>query len=261
LMCLDTSIPSIVCRTALMIRQARHDRHRDSDTRNGAVVDRIRVVLADDHPVLRRGLRALLATLEAVVVGEAATGREAVRAAVTLRPDLVMMDLAMPDGDGIAATREIVRRVPDTAVLILTLHEEDQRVVEALRAGARGYLLKSAGEEELVHALGAIRHGDLVIGSALAGRITKLLGAGELAPAEPFPELTAAEVDVITLVGEGLTNAAIARRLRLSPRTIRNRLSVIFHKLGVDNRTQAALLARQRTEGRDHPPPPAGTNV
>ena len=245
----------------MMVRQARHDRHQDSDTQNGAVVDRIRVVLADDHPVLRRGLRALLATLEAEVVGEAATGREAVRAAVTLQPDLVMMDLAMPDGDGIAATREIVRRVPDTAVLILTLHEDEQLVVEALRAGARGYLLKSAGEEELVHALGAVRHGDLVIGSALAGRIAELLGARDVTSAEPFPELTAAEVKLIILVGEGLTNAAIARRLRLSPMTVRNRLSVIFQKLGVDNRTQAALLARRRTEGRDHPPPPTGTNV
>ena len=212
---------------------------------------RLRVVLADDHAVVRRGLRSLLDTLGVDVVGEAAGGREAIRCVMALRPDLVLMDVQMHDGDGIAATREISSRAPETAVLILTMFEDDQLVLDALRAGARGYLLKSAEEDHLVQALAAVRNGDLVIGAKLAGRLAgRLDPAPEAGTPEPFPHLTAGERDVLALVAEGLTNAAIARRLRLSPNTVRNRLSSVFGKLGVQSRTQAALLAEQHVRGR-----------
>ena len=215
---------------------------------------RLRVVLADDHAVVRRGLRSLLDTLGVDVVGEAAGGREAVRCVMALRPDLVLMDVQMHDGGGIAATREISSRAPETAVLILTMFEDDQLVLDALRAGARGYLLKSAEEDHLVQALAAVRNGDLVIGAKLAGRLVGRLGPEPEAVApEPFPHLTAGERDVLALVAEGLTNAAIARRLRLSPNTVRNRLSSVFSKLGVQSRTQAALLAEQHGPGRPNP--------
>ncbi|TWF81834.1 LuxR family two component transcriptional regulator [Pseudonocardia hierapolitana] len=205
----------------------------------------VRVVLADDHPVVRDGLRSLLASLPGVeLVGEAATGREAVREAVLHRPDVVVMDLHMPDLDGIAATREIVRAVPAAAVLVLTMFDDDDSVFAAMRAGARGYLLKGAGQAEITGAIRAVAAGQAIFGPGVAARLLGYFAAPPR-PDVPFPDLTARERDVLDLIAAGLTNTAVAARLGLAAKTVANHLSAIFTKLQVAGRAEAIAVARQ----------------
>ncbi len=206
----------------------------------------LRILIADDHPVVRGGLRALVETLDGLeVVGEAADGEAAVRDAQLLRPDVVLMDVRMPVLDGVEATRRIRERVPDTAVLILTMYDDDATVFTAMRAGARGYLLKGAEQADILAAVHAVVAGQVVFGPGVAGRV---LGYFEHPPAvDPgkFPELTEREREILDLLASGRRTAEIAQHLHLSPKTVSNHLTSIFAKLEVADRTAAILRARE----------------
>ena len=203
----------------------------------------IRVVLADDHPVVRAGLAALLSSLPGIeVVGVAATGREAVREVVTTRPDVAVLDLQMPDLDGFAATRELARSAPEVAVLVLTMFEDDDSVFAAMRAGARGYLVKGAEQEEIARAIRAVAAGEAIFGPGVARRVLTFFAAPP--PADPFPELTAREREILDHLAAGLSNQAIAARLDLAPKTVANNVSTIFTKLGTADRATAIIQAR-----------------
>ncbi len=212
----------------------------------------VRVVLADDHPVVRDGLKALLGSLDGVsVAGEAATGREAVRQAVLLRPDVLVMDLQMPDLDGIHATREIARVAPDVAVLVLTMFDDDDNVYDAMRAGARGYVVKGAPQEEISRAIFVVAAGGSVFGPSVANRLLSRLAHPSPAGEPAFPELTARERQVLDLVAAGHANPAIAARLGVSGKTVGNHLSSIFAKLHLKGRSHAIVIARDAGLGHD----------
>jgi DNA-binding NarL/FixJ family response regulator len=214
----------------------------------------IRVVIADDHPAFRSGLRFMLTAAEGIeVVAEATTGAEALDAVARERPDVVLMDLNMPQLSGIEATRLLTDQHPDVAVLVLTMLEEDEPVFAAMRAGARGYLLKGAGLDEIERAVRAVAGGDAIFGPAVAARITQFFAAGQRAPARTpaFPELSDREREVLELLADGRTNPEIARALFLSPKTVRNHVSAVFAKLQVADRAHA--IARARDAGLGHP--------
>ncbi|MET1058910.1 MAG: response regulator transcription factor [Nocardioides sp.] len=211
----------------------------------------LRVVLADDHPVVRSGLRVLLGTIDGIeVVGEAADGEAAVREAQLLRPDIVLMDVRMPGLDGVEATRRIRERVPGVAVLVLTMFEDDATVFTAMQAGARGYLLKGAEQDEIVGALRAVASGQVIFGPGVASRVLDHFTAPpEPAVADPFPQLTAREGEILALLADGRRTSAIADELSLSPKTVSNNLTSIFAKLEVADRAAAIIRARERGLG------------
>ncbi|MFI6299386.1 response regulator [Nonomuraea sp. NPDC050790] len=213
-----------------------------------------RVLLADDHPVYRDGLRMMLhSTGEAEVVGTAADGEQAVAEAVRLRPQVVVMDLRMPRLDGVEATARIVATCPDTHVLVLTMHEDDESVFAAMLAGARGYLLKGADQTEILRAITAVASGEVIFGPALAERVTRYfaqLAAVRPPRQEPFQQLTAREREILDLIAAGLSNRQIAERLSLSPKTVRNNVSNVFAKLQVADRAQAIIQAREAGLGQ-----------
>jgi DNA-binding NarL/FixJ family response regulator len=214
-------------------------------------VSPVRVLLVDDHPVVRRGLAALLGTLEGFdVVGEAADGESAVRETQLLRPDVVLMDVRMPGTDGVEATRRIRAAVPDTAILILTMHDDDATVFTAMQAGARGYLLKGAEQDEIAGAIRAVVAGQAIFGPGIATRLLGYFAAPPAASAaDPFPELTSREREILELLSEGHRTSAIASHLHLSPKTVSNNLTTIFAKLEVADRTEAVIRARERGLG------------
>jgi DNA-binding NarL/FixJ family response regulator len=210
-------------------------------------MDQLNVLIADDHPLFRKGIRTLLETMPDIdVVGEAATGREVVEMVAALQPDLVLMDLQMPDGGGMAATREITSTSPHVGVLVVTLFEDDESVFAALRAGARGYILKDAEEEEMMRAIRAVGQGEAIFSPAIATRVIDYFAATRaLVPQEVFPELTDREREILTLIARGQTNAAIAQELTIAVKTVRNHVSNIYSKLQVADRAQAAIRARE----------------
>jgi DNA-binding NarL/FixJ family response regulator len=209
------------------------------------MTDPLRVVIADDHPVFREGLRSLLSTdSEIEVVAEVASGADAVTRVDELQPDVVIMDLHMPGLDGVAATRDILGRSPHVAVLMLTMFDDDDSVFAAMRAGARGYLLKGASQDEIGRAIDAVAAGEAIFGPAVARRVLEQLGAPG-APATPFPGLTPRERQVLELLTEGLTTTAIGARLGLTPKTVSNHTSSIFTKLQVQSRAEAVARARR----------------
>ncbi len=203
------------------------------------------ILIADDHPLFRKGLRALLATVPQVqVVGAAASGAEAVHLAEQLQPNLVLMDLQMPGGDGLTAIRQIVAAHPNIHILVVTMFEDDDSVFAAMRAGARGYVLKDMDDDEMIRAILAVGHGEAIFSSAIASRIMAFFSNRQTQPPALFPELTESEQNVLRLMARGLTNNAIAVQLAFSPKTVRNYVSNIFGKLHVADRTQAILRAR-----------------
>ncbi len=209
-------------------------------------MDTIRILIADDHPLFRDGLRALLlAAPEMEVVGEAASGAEAIHLAAETEPHVILMDIQMPDGDGIEATRQIVGANPRVGVLMVTMFEEDQSVFAAIRAGARGYVLKGAKHEEMLRAIHAVHSGEAIFSPTIAGRMMNFFTASRtVIPPETFADLTEREREILVLIGQGKTNDAIATDLTISVKTVRNHVSNIFNKLQVADRAQAALQAR-----------------
>jgi DNA-binding NarL/FixJ family response regulator len=205
------------------------------------------VLIADDHPLFRKGMRALLAAMPDVdVLGEATSGEEAVAMATTLQPDVVLMDLQMPDGGGLTATRELSKSSPNVRILVVTLFEDDESVFAALRAGARGYILKDADEDEMMRAIRAVGEGEAIFSPAIATRMMDYFAASRrLIPQEVFPELTEREREILVLIARGETNATIAEQLSISVKTVRNHVSNIYNKLQVADRAQAAIRARE----------------
>ncbi|MFF9123994.1 response regulator [Streptomyces sp. NPDC014889] len=210
----------------------------------------IRVLLADDHPLVRQGMRAVLDTAGGIeVAGEAGDGLEAVRRAVELLPDVVVMDLQLPGMHGIEATRQIRTRVPDAAVLVLTMFEDDATVFAAVRAGALGYLVKGAEGADIVAAIHAAAAGQPIFGAALAGRLRTWF-VSPPPQDSPFPELTVREREILDHLAAGLSNAEIGRRLHLSGKTVANNVSAILAKLHLTRRSQAIVRARDAGLGR-----------
>jgi DNA-binding NarL/FixJ family response regulator len=207
----------------------------------------IRVLVVDDHPTFRRGLGALLASLPDVeLVGEAPDGEAAIERAAALQPDVVVMDLDMPGLGGVEATRRIVAAQPAVAVLVLTMLDEDESVFAAMRAGARGYVVKGADTDDVLRALESVARGDAVFGPAVASRVLSYL-TRPLSARDPllFPELTDREREVLEHMARGLSNGEIARKLFVSPKTVRNHVSNVFTKLQVTDRSEAVERARR----------------
>jgi DNA-binding NarL/FixJ family response regulator len=213
----------------------------------------VRVLIADDHPLFREGMIGRLGRVGYItVVGEAASGDEAVQLARELDPHMILTDIKMPGLNGIEATREIRKAGPVVGVLVLTMFEDDDSVFAAMRAGAKGYLLKDSGGEEMVHAIRAVASGEAVFGSGVAERIIGFFSAPRpAAPRRAFPELTEREEEVLSLVARGKSNQEIAKQLFVSLKTVRNHVSNILLKLQVADRAQAVIRARDAGTGRD----------
>jgi DNA-binding NarL/FixJ family response regulator len=208
----------------------------------------IRIVVADDHPVVRGGLVAMLRTIPGLnVVGEASDGDAAVHAVLEYRPDVILMDVRMPGRDGIEATRQIRELVPDCRVLMVTMYDDDATVFTAMQAGAQGYLLKDAEQDDIVRAVHGVVAGEAIFGPGVAARVLAYFSDPPRAVAaeSPFPELTDREREVLDLLAQGRRNADIAAQLYLSPKTVSNHLTVIFTKLQVAGRGEAIVRARE----------------
>jgi DNA-binding NarL/FixJ family response regulator len=223
-------------------------------------MEELRILIADDHPMVRDGLRmALLELPYAEVVGEAVNGTEVVELARQLQPDVVLMDLHMPGMSGVEATRHIVQVSPHVAVLVLTMYDSKSAVFAALRAGARGYLLKGADQDEIVAAVRAVARGESVFGPGIATRLLEYFAIAHGAQLAPvFPELTDREREILELIAQGKSNQEITKELQVSPKTVRNHISNIFAKLHVADRAQAIVRAREAglgTTGQPFVPP------
>jgi len=207
----------------------------------------LRVLMADDHPLFRKGLRTLLDSIPGMsVVGEATTGEAAVAMTLELEPDVVLMDLQMPGGGGLSAIRQLMARKPDVRVLVVTLFEDDESVFTALKAGARGYVLKDADEADVLRAIEAVAQGEAIFSPAIAARLMDYFAATQTSPgAAALPDLTEREREILALIARGRSNAQIADALSISIKTVRNHASNIFNKLQVADRAQAALRARE----------------
>jgi DNA-binding NarL/FixJ family response regulator len=212
-----------------------------------------RILIADDHAIVREGLRAVLGSEpDMEVVGEAVTGKEVVVRAAELGPDLILMDIQMPGLNGIEATRRILGANPSIGVVVLTMFGDDDSVFSAMRAGARGYVLKGAPPSEILKVLRAVAEGEAHFGPEIAQRLTDFFSAPRPPSSEEtFSELTSREREILDLIAQGHTNAKIARHLFVSPKTVRNHISHIFTKLQIADRTQAFLRAREAGLGGD----------
>jgi DNA-binding NarL/FixJ family response regulator len=215
-------------------------------------MDKTSVLIADDEPAFRSGLRALLKSEnELALLGEAETGGEAIRLANDLQPDIILMDINMPGVNGIEATRRVLNTSPHIGILILTMFEDDDSVFAAMRAGARGYLLKGALKAEILRAIQTVGGGGVVFGAAIAQRMMRYFaGVKPLEPSDLFPELTDREHEILRLIAEGRNNNEIAQRLVLSGKTVRNHITNIFSKLQVADRAQAIVRARDAGLGK-----------
>jgi DNA-binding NarL/FixJ family response regulator len=215
------------------------------------MAETIRVAVVDDHPVFRLGMAGLLNSLDGIEVrAQAATAAEA-HAVVDDSIDVVLMDLHLGDDSGIETTRDLLRRLPDAKVLVITMQEDDESVVAAVRAGARGYLLKGASPDEVERGVRAVANGEVILGPKVAARAMATVTSGRSAVRVPFPELSAREREVLDLVARGFDNATISRRLVLSPKTVRNHVSNVLTKLAVPDRAAAIIKARDEGLGQD----------
>ena len=210
-------------------------------------MESIRLLIADDHPLVRTGIQALLASVpDMVVVGTAASGEEVIAAAEELEPDIILMDLHMPGVNGIEATRRIVRDHPEIGILVLTMLDDDDSVFAAMRAGARGYLLKGADQTEVLRAIGVVAHGEAIFSPPIAQRLMQYFtNMRPMLPPRAFPELTDREREILGFIAAGKTNAEIAQELSLTLKTVSNHVSNIYNKLQVVDRAQAALRAKE----------------
>ena len=210
----------------------------------------LRVVIVDDHPMFRMGLAAAITEMTGIeLVGEAERAEQVADLIDQTAPDVVLLDVGLPDGSGLEVNRRIAERRPEVRVVLLTMSEDLDGVLRALRDGASGYLIKGAGPERVEHAIRTAAAGDIVLDHTLARAVTELAQVRSSVPARPFPELTEREFDVLALVAEGLDNAAIARRLVLSPKTVRNHVSNVLAKIHAPDRPGAIVLAHQRGLG------------
>jgi len=216
-------------------------------------VEPLHVLIADDHPLFRNGMSALLSSVsDMAVAGEATTGDEAIALATERQPDVILMDLQMPGTGGIEATRRILQISPHMYVLVVTMFDDEDSVFAALRAGARGYVLKGASPDEMLRAIRAIGGGEAIFSPAIAQRLIDYFAAPRpAAPVPAFPELTEREQEILTLIARGHSNPDIARRLVISLKTVRNHVSNIFSKLQVTDRAEAIMRARDAGLGRD----------
>lgn len=214
----------------------------------------IHILVVDDHKLFREGLAALLnAAAETAVVGEAATGQEAITQAAAVSPDIILMDIQMPDMNGIEATRRILSDQPNVGVIMLTMLEDDDSLFAAMCAGARGYILKGADKAEVLRTVTAVAEGQALFGPAIASRLTAFFqrrGGSETA-VTPFPDLTDRERAVLALIAQGLNNSDIAAQLYITSKTVSNYISSIFNKLQVADRAQVIVKAREAGMGRD----------
>lgn len=207
---------------------------------------RLSILIADDHPLFRKGMRALLDPIpDFKVIGEAANGEEALRLAIDLKPDVILMDLQMPGGSGLAAIRAIRGSSPDLSILVVTLFDDDDSVYAALRAGARGYVLKDARDDEMVRAIRAVGNREAIFSPRIASRLLGNFAAQPAASQGVFPMLTQRERELLLLIAQGLSNNEIAGRLVLSEKTVSNYVSTIYGKLQVTDRAQAIVKARE----------------
>lgn len=208
-------------------------------------MERLRIVIVEDHPMFRKGLRTLVSSVEDFeVVGEASDGDQAVQVALDLLPDIVLMDLQLPGQSGISAIREIVATSPTTRILVVTLFDDDDSVFAALRAGARGYILKDTDETDMIRAIRTIAAGESLFSAAVASRVLAFFALPHPVASRAFPSLTTREREILHLLARGRSNAAIATELSLSVKTIANNVSNIFSKLQVADRSEAIVRAR-----------------
>jgi DNA-binding NarL/FixJ family response regulator len=209
-------------------------------------MDKLTILIADDHPLFRKGLMTLLSVLpNTQLVGEANSGAEAIRLAEQLQPDVILMDLRMPKGGGLEAIRQIVQTSPHIRILVVTMFEDDDSVFAAMRAGARGYVLKDMNDEEISRAIYAVGAGEAIFSPAIAARMMNFFTLRPALPTQIFPELTESESNVLKLMAQGHDNEEIARRLSFTVKTVRNYTSNIFSKLQVADRAQAIIKARE----------------
>lgn len=220
-------------------------------------MEAIRVLIADDHTLFRDGLRALLASIPDIeVVGEATSGKEALKLATEHQPDVILMDIQMPDLNGIEATRLILRTSPHIGIIVLTMFQDDDSVFAMMRAGARGYVLKGADQTVLLRAVRAVANGESLFSPKIAARLMQYFAVLEpTSRPELFPELTEREREILSYIADGQTNAEIAEKLVISVKTVRNHVSNIFSKLQVADRAQAAIRAREAGLGGSHSAP------
>jgi len=216
----------------------------------------IRVLLADDHALFREGVHAILKSVPDVeIVGEAGTGQEALTLAAKLEPDIILMDIQMPDLNGVEATQRILKVQPETGIIIVTMLEDDDSLFSAMQAGARGYVLKGADKAEMLKSIRAVAEGEALFGPAIAARLLNFFHDQPSQPKSdssipPFPDLTEREREILACIARGDTNAEIAEQLTISLKTVRNHVSNIFTKLQVANRAQAAIKARDAGLGK-----------
>jgi DNA-binding NarL/FixJ family response regulator len=206
----------------------------------------LRVAIVDDHPMFRMGLAAAIGDMDGIeLVGDAQRADQVADLVATTAPDVVLLDVRLPDGSGLEVNRWITAHHPEVRVVMLTMSEDSDTALTALRDGASGYLVKGAGPQRVEGALRAAAAGDVVLDQALAQAVSELVAARRAPSTRPFPELTDREFDVLSLVAEGMDNQTIARRLVLSPKTVRNHVSNVFAKIHANDRPHAVVLARR----------------